>query len=262
MYTTFHRSDGSVVKLHMPAGDGNNPFIDARQPGEHAGQAESRPRSGQDLRPAARPGAAAPGDGATGRHHQQGNPVDTKHDKHFKIKSALLSKFWGRPMYIGADVLLPEGYDDPANLDVRYPVVWHEGHFGGAPMSFDENLGDEVSQWWVAASTPRFILVSIRHENPFYDDSYAVNSANLGPYGDAIAKELIPAVEGSFRTIRARWARTTGGGSTGGWESAAQMLFYPRLYSELGSPSRTRWTSAASSSSTSTTTRARTTRLS
>ena len=27
VYTTFHRSDGSVVKLHMPAGDGNNPFI-------------------------------------------------------------------------------------------------------------------------------------------------------------------------------------------------------------------------------------------
>jgi len=83
----------------------------------------------------------------------------------------------------------------------------------------------------VADSTPRFILVSIRHENPYYDDSYAVNSANLGPYGDAITKELIPAVDKAFRTIRARWARTLGGASTGGWESAAQMIFYPDLYS-------------------------------
>ena len=33
---------------------------------------------------------------------------------------------------------------------------------------------------------------SIQHANPYYDDSYAVNSANLGPYGDAITQELIP----------------------------------------------------------------------
>ena len=59
------------------------------------------------------------------------NPIDTKHVKHIKIKSALLSKFWGQPMYIAADVLLPEGYDDPANRRVRYPVVWEQGHFEG-----------------------------------------------------------------------------------------------------------------------------------
>jgi len=231
VYTTFHRSDGSVVKLHMPAGDGNNPFITP-------GNLVSTPVK-LNLNPAADrtftlqldrvlpPLEMVPPGGTL----QQGNPVDTKHDKHIKIKSALLSKFWGRPMYIGADVLLPEGYDDPANRDVRYPVVWHEGHFGERLISFDENLGDEVSQWWVAASTPRFILVSIRHENPFFDCSYAVNSANLGPYGDAITKELIPAVDNSFRIIKARWARTTGGGSAGGWEAAAQMIFYPHLYS-------------------------------
>jgi len=231
VYTTFHRSDGSVVKLHMPGGDGNDPFISP-------GNLVSTPRL-LHLDPA-RGGTFAlkldqvlpplemvPPAGTT----QQGNPVDTKHDKHFKIKSALLSKFWGRPMYLGADVLLPEGYDDPANRDVRYPVLWHQGHFGERVVYFDEDLGDELSRWWVADSTPRFILVSIRHENPYYDDSYAVNSANLGPYGDAITKELIPAVDKAFRTIRARWARTLGGASTGGWESAAQMIFYPDLYS-------------------------------
>jgi len=231
VYTTFHRSDGSVVKLHMPAGDGNNPFITP-------GNLVSTPVK-LNLNPAADRTFALQLDRVLpplemvppGGTLQQGNPVDTKHDKHFKIKSALLSKFWGRPMYIGADVLLPEGYEDPANRDVRYPVVWHEGHFGERLISFDENLGDEVSQWWVAASTPRFILVSIRHENPFFDCSYAVNSANLGPYGDAITKELIPAVDNSFRIIKARWARTTGGGSAGGWEAAAQMIFYPHLYS-------------------------------
>ena len=95
---------------------------------------------------------------------QQGNPVDTEHVKHIKIKSALLSKFWGRPIYIGANVLLPEGYDDPANRDVRYPVMWEQGHFTTGLPGFDEGLGDELSQWWVSDSAPRFILVSPARE--------------------------------------------------------------------------------------------------
>ena len=38
-------------------------------------------------------------------------PADTKYIKHERIQSALLTKFWGRPMPIGANVLLPEGWD-------------------------------------------------------------------------------------------------------------------------------------------------------
>jgi hypothetical protein len=75
------------------------------------------------------------------------------------------------------------------------------------------------------------IAVEIRHECPYFDDSYAVNSANVGPYGDAITKELMPKVDKMFRTIDARWARTVTGGSTGGWETIGQAVLYPRLYS-------------------------------
>ena len=42
---------------------------------------------------------------------------------------------------------------------------------------------------------PRMLIVTVQHANPYYDDSYAVNSANIGPYGDAIVKELYPLVE-------------------------------------------------------------------
>ncbi|MFW8303895.1 hypothetical protein, partial [Klebsiella pneumoniae] len=62
---------------------------------------------------------------------------------------------------------------------------------------------------------------------PYYDDSYAVNSANAGPYGDAIQYELIPELERRFRGIGAGWARATYGGSTGGWEALAVQTFYP-----------------------------------
>jgi hypothetical protein len=57
-----------------------------------------------------------------------------------------------------------------------------------------------------------------------------VNSANLGPYGDAIETELIPALEKQFRAIGQGWARFVYGGSTGGWESIAVQMFYPDHY--------------------------------
>ncbi len=72
--------------------------------------------------------------------------------------------------------------------------------------------------------------MKIQHANPYYDDSYAVNSANLGPYGDAIETELMPAVEKKFRGIGQGWARFLYGGSTGGWESLAVQMFYPEHY--------------------------------
>ena len=74
------------------------------------------------------------------------------------------------------------------------------------------------------------LIVKLQHANPFYDDSYAVNSANLGPYGDAIETELIPAIERQFRGIGQGWARFVYGGSTGGWESLAAQMFYPDHY--------------------------------
>ena len=67
----------------------------------------------------------------------------------------------------------------------------------------------------------------IQHPTPYYDDSYAVNSASQGPWGDAIMHELLPEVERRFRGIGEGWARFTYGCSTGGWVSLAVQVFYP-----------------------------------
>ena len=72
--------------------------------------------------------------------------------------------------------------------------------------------------------------VTFRHESPFYDDSYAVNTANIGPYGDAINDELIPYLDAHFNTIAKPYGRIQDGGSTGGWESAANLVFRPDLF--------------------------------
>jgi hypothetical protein len=82
----------------------------------------------------------------------------------------------------------------------------------------------------MAGDTPRFIYVTLQHPSPYYDDSYGVNSANNGPFGDAIMQELIPAIETKFRVIREPWARMLSGGSTGGWIAIAHQVFYPDFY--------------------------------
>lgn len=180
-------------------------------------------------------------------------PEDTKYIKHIKIQSKLLTEFWGRPMYIGAHVLLPEGFD--SHPTAKYPLAVFHGHFPADFGGFrttppDPNLKPDTNdrfkitgynkiqqqeeydfyKQWIGPGFPRVIAVEIQHANPYYDDSYAVNSANLGPYGDAITYELIPEIEKRFRGIGQGWARFVYGGSTGGWEALAVQVFYPDEY--------------------------------
>lgn len=171
---------------------------------------------------------------------------DTKYLKHIQIKSEMLSKYWGRDVQIGAIVLLPAGWDEHPRA--HYPLVVWQDHFQPKfraitpwrekPPSPDAQGVDKLVQvWsyrfyqdWTNGVLPRVILITLDHANPYYDDSYAVNSANIGPYGDAITQEIIPEIERRYRGIGQGWARGTLGGSTGGWEALAQQIFYPDFY--------------------------------
>ena len=139
-------------------------------------------------------------------------PADTKYVKRFKFQSPMLTKFWGRPIYLGAVVLLPRDYERET---ISYPVNYVQGHFSIAPpYAFDET--NEFSKAWLSDGFPRMIAVTFQHPTPYFDDSYAVNSVNNGPYGDAIMQELIPEIEKRFRVVREPYARILSGGSTGG----------------------------------------------
>jgi hypothetical protein len=138
----------------------------------------------------------------------------------------MLSEFWGRPIYLGATVLLPAGYETNT---ISYPVLYNQGHFSlNNPLGFE--IGGDLYDEWLKDDFPRMIVVTFQHPNPYYDDSYAVNSVNVGPYGDAILQELIPEVERRYRVIREPWARLLDGGSTGGWEALALQLFNPDFF--------------------------------
>jgi hypothetical protein len=179
---------------------------------------------------------------------------DSKYIKHVQIQSKLLSDFWGKPVYLGAHILLPHGFDE--HPEARYPLMVFHGHFpddfGGfsteAPdpnmdtsdysdrfhiYGYKKLMAQEAYNFykqWTSPTFPRFLIIEIQHANPYYDDSYAVNSANIGPYGDAITYELIPEIEKQFRGIGQGWARFLYGGSTGGWEALAAQVFYPDEY--------------------------------
>ncbi|MBN2245313.1 MAG: hypothetical protein JW755_05670 [Candidatus Aminicenantes bacterium] len=166
-------------------------------------------------------------------------PPDTKWVKRIKFQSKLLTDFWGQPMYIGATVLLPKGYQE--NPEEYYPVNYIQGHFSlRAPYGFREEEPEEKDRWgrrgyefyqfWNSDECPRFLAVTFQHPCPYYDDSHAMNSPNLGPYGDAIMQELIPYIEENFRIIRKPYARMLSGGSTGGWISLALQIFYPDFF--------------------------------
>jgi hypothetical protein len=241
-YETFKRSDGHTVKLPMDRGEGQQW---SRAPGNlYSTPQKITVRANDDSRVRIVLDKVIP---------PIVPPKDTKYIKHVKMESKLLSRFWGRPMYLGANVLLPEGFDSHPNA--RYPLVIFHGHFpsdfGGfreAPP--DPNLKPEYSerfklqgynkivqeraykfyQEWTGPNFPRMIIIEIQHANPYYDDSYAVNSENLGPYGDAITYELVPFIEKQFRGIGKGWARFMYGGSTGGWEALAAQIFYPDEY--------------------------------
>ena len=153
-------------------------------------------------------------------------PDDTRWVKRFRFRSPMLSEFWGRDIWLGATVLLPKDYDRET---ISYPVLYHQGHFSlRPPLGFRE--GRAIYDAWMEDDFPRMIVVTFQHPTPYFDDSYAVNSVNVGPYGDAIIEELIPAVEERFRVIAEPWARLLDGGSTGGWESLALQIFHPDFF--------------------------------
>jgi hypothetical protein len=241
-YETFHLANGKTVKLPMDRGEG-------QRWNRAPGNLYSTPKLVR-IDPSEAQRISIDLDQVIPPIEE---PADTKYVKHVKIQSDLLTEFWGRPMHLGAHVLVPEGFDE--HPEARYPLMVFHGHFPSDFGGFrteppDPNLEPDYSArfdvhgynriqqqeafdfyiQWTGSTFPRMLIIEVQHANPYYDDSYAVNSENLGPYGDAITYELIPYVEEKFRGIGEGWARFLYGGSTGGWEALAVQVFYPDEY--------------------------------
>jgi hypothetical protein len=230
-YETFHRADGHTIKMPMDQGEGQHW---ATKPGNlYSKPVKLRidPANGHEIKISV---------------DQEVPPIkapqDTAQVKYIRVQNDRLTTFWGRPMFLGAIVLLPSGW--ATHPDAHYPLLIHHGHFPSSMASdgWREVAPDATAQSqqqeaayqfykdWNGPTFPRMIHVLIQHPTPYFDDSYAVNSANNGPYGDAITFDLIPYIEKQFRGIGLGWARVMIGGSTGGWETLGAQVMYPDAY--------------------------------
>jgi len=223
VYSEFKRADGHVLWMHDDQWEGQNW---ARSPGNIYGTARKihlDPKSKTVIKLVADhviPPIVV--------------PADNEYVQRFKFQSPTLTKFWGRPIYLGATVLLPRDYKTST---ISYPVNYQQGHFSlAAPYGFEAAPGSRGAtspsfhDEWLSDKFPRMLVVTFQHPTPYFDDSYAVNSVNSGPYGDAIMNELIPEVEKRYRVIKQPWARWLSGGSTGGWESLALQIYHPDFF--------------------------------
>jgi hypothetical protein len=173
---------------------------------------------------------------------------DTAWLRQITIQSKVLTRFWGVPVYIGATVLVPRGFDQ--DRDARYPLILANSQ-GETPYGFDpeppadaaeaardaarakaDNIqtGHDFYKSWISDDFPRVLVASLYQATPYFLEGYSVDSANNGPYGEAITRELIPAIEQRFRGVGKPYARITQGASTGGWEALALQLKYPDYF--------------------------------
>ncbi|MFN7995560.1 MAG: alpha/beta hydrolase-fold protein [Bryobacteraceae bacterium] len=226
IYETFHRADGHVLKLHPDHGEG-------QQWNRSPGNLYSKPQQ-VDVQQ-----SSVTSIDLTEVIPPVDPPKDTKYVRHFHMQSKLLTGFWGRPVFLDASILVPRDFDESKQ---RYPVAFFQSHFSGGFPWFRETAPSEKEahghaadayqfyQDWTSGRLPRMLLVITDHPTPYYDDSYGVNTANAGPYGDALTQEFYPALEKQYRAIGEPWARVLAGGSTGGWMTLAQQIFYPEYF--------------------------------
>ena len=141
------------------------------------------------------------------------------------MQSSVLTAFWHKPMYLHAEILMPDSY--PTSPEKRYPTIYTVHGFGGS-----YRLGANALRTWREAQQKagaEFIIVSLDASFPTGHHEFA-DSANNGPWGRALTTELIPQLEANYRMIATPQTRFLNGHSSGGWASLWLQVNYPDLF--------------------------------
>jgi hypothetical protein len=158
-------------------------------------------------------------------------PLDTDWVKFVEVRSRLLSEFHGRELKLRAAVILPSSYHEKPSD--KFPALYVIPGFGGRITSALAWINSARGQKWQRGEVPEVPLQSLRivldPAVPFGHSVFA-NSANNGPVGDALVRELIPEIERRFRCLPEARARFLTGHSSGGWAALWLQVAYSDLF--------------------------------
>ena len=141
------------------------------------------------------------------------------------MESPALAAFWHKPMYMHAEILMPDSY--ATSPEKKYPTIYTVHGFGGS-----YRLSANAIKTWRDAQQKagaEFIVVSLDASFPTGHHEFA-DSDNTGPWGRALTTELIPRLETQYRMIATPQTRFLTGHSSGGWSTLWLQVNYPDLF--------------------------------
>lgn len=139
----------------------------------------------------------------------------------------------GDPAHRRHPVYLPAGYDES---DRRYPVLWCLAAYTNAGpgqvnwRNHGENLPERLDRLIESGAMPPVIVVFPDCYTSLGGNQY-VNTPAMGPYADYLIEELVPAIDGAYRTIPEPAARAVFGKSSGGFGALHLSLSHPGCWS-------------------------------
>jgi len=150
----------------------------------------------------------------------------------------------GDPHTRRLDVWLPPAYDEGATRGRgrRFPVLFDLVGYTGSGFShtnwrsFDENLPERAARLMHEGKMGPCILVFPDCFTALGGNQY-VNSAAIGRYADYLVRELIPTVDGEFRTLASREHRGCFGKSSGGYGAIVHGMKYAKHWGAVANHS-------------------------
>jgi enterochelin esterase-like enzyme len=135
------------------------------------------------------------------------------------------------------DVWLPPQYDQAKGADRgrRYPVLFDLVGYTGSGKShtnwraFDENLPERAARLIHDKKLDPCIIVFADCFTALGGNQY-INSSAIGPYADYLTRELIPFIDGEFRTLADRRHRGCFGKSSGGYGAIVHGMKYAKYW--------------------------------
>ena len=173
------------------------------------------------------------------RRGPAGRVVSLEHDSKVLVGNPL-----GDPHERRIDVWLPPRYDQSrgSGRGKRYPVLFDLVGYTGSGRAhtnwraFDENVPERAARLIHDKKLDPCIIVFPDCFTALGGNQY-INSSAIGRYADYLTRELIPFIDGEFRTLATREHRGCFGKSSGGYGAIIHGMKYPRYWGAVANHS-------------------------